>query len=385
MQIKHVLVGACLSGTVAVLTGCASQPPIATRPDPVVQQQREQIASLEDSLVTMQEELTQRERLLEEEKKAAEAARTQDLAGLEQAIRPAGETELLPPGAKPGECYARVFIPPTYSSTTRDVMVHDSIVDYQVTAAQYTWATERVLVKEPTKRIQVVPAQYEWVTEQVIVRPAATRIEQVPAQYASVEEKVLDKPAHTVWKKGRGPIEKIDEATGEIMCLVEVPATYKTVRKRVLQTPATTREVQLPAQYETVRKRVVKTPETTREVEVPAEYQTLRVRKLAKPADKRRIVTPPKYEAVPTRSLAREGRMEWRPILCETNVTRSVVYNLQTALRNAGHNPGPIDGVLGRQTLAAVSSYQRAKGLSRGGLTIETLKSLNVPLSGSDR
>jgi hypothetical protein len=51
-----------------------------------------------------------------------------------------------------------------------------------------------------------------------------------------------------VWKKGRGPIEKIDAATGEIMCLVEVPATYK-----VMDTPPTTREVTVPAEYKTVK------------------------------------------------------------------------------------------------------------------------------------
>ena len=55
-----------------------------------------------------------------------------------------------------------------------------------------------------------------------------------------------------VWKKGTGPIQRIDESTGEIMCLVEVPATYKTISKEVLVSPATTRTVEIPAVYKTV-------------------------------------------------------------------------------------------------------------------------------------
>ena len=45
---------------------------------------------------------------------------------------------------------------------------------------------------------------------------------------------------------------------------------------------------------------------------------------------------------------------------------------------SAGHAPGPIDGVIGRQSMAAVSAYQRAQGLATGGLTMETLDKLNV-------
>jgi hypothetical protein len=38
-----------------------------------------------------------------------------------------------------------------------------------------------------------------------------------PAVYETVKEKVVDRPAYTVWKKGTGPIQKVDYATGEIM------------------------------------------------------------------------------------------------------------------------------------------------------------------------
>jgi len=72
--------------------------------------------------------------------------------------------------------------------------------------------------------------------------------------------------------------------------------------------------------------------------------------------------------------------MEWRPVLCKTNMTRDIVQRIQVALKKAGHNPGPIDGVLGRSTMAAVRSYQRAKGLATGGITMSTLESLGVKI-----
>ena len=78
-----------------------------------------------------------------------------------------------------------------------------------------------------------------------------------PPVYENVTERILVKPAYTTWKKGRGPIEKINQATGEIMCLVEVPAEYRTVTKRVLKTPAGTKKVTIPAVYKTVKKRIM--------------------------------------------------------------------------------------------------------------------------------
>jgi peptidoglycan hydrolase-like protein with peptidoglycan-binding domain len=68
----------------------------------------------------------------------------------------------------------------------------------------------------------------------------------------------------------------------------------------------------------------------------------------------------------------------WKPVLCQTNLGHQVVASLQRSLAQAGHSPGPIDGVIGPQTLAAVESYQRRHGLATGGVTMETLQRLNV-------
>jgi len=83
---------------------------------------------------------------------------------------------------------------------------------------------------------------------------------------------------------------------------------------------------------------------------------------------------------VSKRELVKDGHMEWRPVLCRTNMSPAVVQRIQAALKQAGHNPGPIDGVIGGGTMAAVKSYQRAKGLATGGLTLQTLDSLGVKI-----
>ena len=285
---------------------------------------------------------------------------------------------LLPPEARSGECFARVFVPPTYQSQTEKVLKTEASDRVEIEPAQYSWVEETVLVKEESERVEVIPATYKTVTEKVLVSQESEKLETVPAVYDTVTEKVLVKEAYTTWKKGRGPIEKIDHATGEIMCLVEVPAEYKTVTKRVLVTPAQTRVVKIPAEYETVTKQVVDTPATTRMVKIPPVYDTMKVRKLVTPAKERRIEIPATYQTVSKTVKASEGQMEWRPILCETNTTPLLVSRLQTALATKGYDPGPIDGVLGPDTMSAVSAFQRKNNLVTGQLTLETVEALGV-------
>jgi hypothetical protein len=216
-------------------------------------------------------------------------------------------------------------------------------------------------------------------TEEVMVTPESYNLVEVPATYETVTEKILVREAHMEWKKGTGPIQKINEATGEIMCLVEEPALYKTVSKRILKTPVTTTKVEIPATYKTVKRRVMKTPPETRVVTIPAEYQTVKVTKLVQPAAEKRIQIPAKYQTVTKKIKVSDGHMEWRGILCDTNMTRSKISDIQRALKSAGYDPGPIDGVIGSATIKAVNSFQKEKGLVVSKyLTMNTLKELGV-------
>jgi len=143
------------------------------------------------------------------------------------------------------------------------------------TPSEYKTETQRIMTREASEKIVVIPAQYETVEERVVVKEAYTRSVDIPATYRSESESVLVEPARSVWKKGRGPIEKIDNTSGEIMCLVEIPARYETLTKTVLDKPATTKTVDVPAVYKTMKvKRLVK-PATENRVAVAAEFDSV--------------------------------------------------------------------------------------------------------------
>jgi hypothetical protein len=211
-----------------------------------------------------------------------------------------------------------------------------------------------------------------------MVKGPGKKLITVPAVYKTVTEKVLVSPEHNEWKKGVGPIERVDSITGEIMCLVKVPAVYKTVTKRVMVTPPQTKEVEIPAVYKTITKKVLVTPAQTKKVVIPAVYKTVRVKKMITPPQVQKHTIPAVYKTVTKRVKIEDAKLVWKPILCKTNMNAVTIKELQRALSSAGFNPGPIDGVYGPLTRAAVRRFQKAKGLPSGALTIETLRALHV-------
>ncbi len=312
-------------------------------------------------------------------------------------------------------------------------------------SAQFRTEKQKVMKKEASEKVVVSDPQYEWIEEKVLVKEASSKVTEVPAEYAEVQEQVLISPATTVWKKGRGLAEKIDNTTGEIMCLVEVPAQYKTVTRRVLKRPASTKVIEVPAEYavqrvrkltqsaseqripipaeyvevekrmkvsdekvgwfpqsaenafgeptgralclkevpaeyKSVMKKLVRVPPSSRKVEIPAEYQVVKKRKLTAPPRELRIPVPAQKRSIHKQVKVADERLEWRQVLCETNMSEGIISQLQRSLKTQGYDPGPIDGSVGRQTMEAVEQYQLKKGLERGGLTLATLKSLGVKI-----
>ena len=109
------------------------------------------------------------------------------------------------------------------------------------------------------------------------------------------------------------------------------------------------------------------------------EYKTVDVTNELSPPKERRIKVPAKYATVTKRKLVKDGMLDWREILCDTNMTRGRITQIQQALLKAGHNPGPIDGVIGGDTMKAVNAFQRKKGLPVDQyLNIATVKALGV-------
>ncbi len=350
------------------LAGCATDP-------------SSQLTKVQDELNQVQQKNSQLQ--------AAVDRSTSDLQRLEELnkqLQTSGDSagklatggDLLPPNAKSGECYARVLTPAVYKTETKELLKKDAGYRIEIIPATYEYVTESVLVKEASEVAELIPARYEWRTESVLVKEAYDQLKTIPAVYETKSEKILVKPAHTTWKKGRGPIERLNNSTGEIMCLIEVPAEYRTVTSKVVVTPAKTEKVSFPAVYKDIKKRVMVEGPTMVKRTVPAVYKTIKVKKVATPARENRIEIPAVYQTVTKRILVADPVLEWRSILCETNTTGDVIRNLQRALLAAGHNPGLIDGILGSDTLAAVKAYQKEKNLAVGQLTIETLKSLGI-------
>jgi hypothetical protein len=360
------------------------------------------------------------------EKIEIEPARTVWQTGLRGKARDVSDRDLaiaqalgLPKVAKAGQCYNEFYEP-----------------------AQFETKTEKLLKTASSEVITTTKPQFEWVEEKVLVKEASEKFVEVPAEYDIVKEEVLESPAYTTWKKGRGLNQRIDNATGEIMCLVEVPAKYTTLEKRVLKSPATIKKVEIPAEYKTVRvkklatpsaesrkpveaeyqtvskrvkvsdasvgwspdgtsgkgeatgrtlclaevpakfktitKRVIEEKATIRKETVPATFKTVRMSKLVAPAQEKRIPIPARHKIVPKQSKVSDARQEWRQVLCETNTTRDLVVQIQRGLQQAGYNPGPADGVLGHATMAAADAFQRKNNLPTGGLTMQTLQKLGI-------
>jgi hypothetical protein len=68
------------------------------------------------------------------------------------------------------------------------------------------------------------------------------------------------------------------------------------------------------------------------------------------------------------------------PVSCQLNATPEMIRQIQHALKQTYYYHGALDGIYGPQTRRAVASYQLAKGLAVGGMTVETLRSLGLQI-----
>ncbi|MEM7244612.1 MAG: peptidoglycan-binding domain-containing protein [Acidobacteriota bacterium] len=242
----------------------------------------------------------------------------------------------LPPNARPGECYARVYVPPVFDQVS-----------------------EKVITLPAEERLDIIPAEYDSVSEQVLVEPETSQLVEIPARYETRTEKVLVAPARTEWQKCPcDPESEVTDGTGKCICLVEIPPRYKMVKQRIMVTPGTTKRVTSPAQYKTFTKTVMVNPAREQRTSIPAEYQTV-------------------TRQVPVS----EASMEWVQIDCNTRapiLDRDTCMDLQRALEARGHYTGPINGIFGVQTRSALHSFQEKEGLEAGRLDSDTITLLNL-------
>jgi len=88
---------------------------------------------------------------------------------------------------------------------------------------------------------------------------------------------------------------------------------------------------------------------------------------------------PAVYRDVQKRVLVTKGGYtDWEEVLCETDQTPASLTQIQQALKNAGYDPGVIDGVMGSKTKEALKRYQMDNGLPIGNLNMKTLRHLGL-------
>ena len=109
----------------------------------------------------------------------------------------------------------------------------------------------------------------------------------------------------------------------------------------------------------------------------PAEYKTVAVIKPIEVPKGENM--PTLYQTVTEKVKVTDEQMRWEEILCEDHMTECRIIEVQRALEMGGYNPGPIDGVIGQQTIAAVNAFQKDFNLTVANyLTIETVKALDA-------
>jgi len=142
----------------------------------------------------------------------------------------------LPPNAKAGQCWSRVLAPARYETVTEEVVLQPAGERIEITPAKYGWDEKEIIIEEAYDRLEIIPAQFTTKSEVVTVEPAREEYQVVPAKYDTKTERVKVRDAYTTWKKGTGPISRLDATTGEILCLVEVPAEYREVSRHGTRT-----------------------------------------------------------------------------------------------------------------------------------------------------
>ncbi len=310
------------------------------------------------------------------------------------------------------------------------------------TSAKFEQTEKQILVKEESEEIKVIAPQFEGGEELVIVKQASKKKIYKPAEYEIVEEKIEIEPAKAVWKKGDGPITKIDNSTGDIMCLVQVPAKYQIFKKTVLKnkssielvdvpeatkaikisklvTDTSVDKVKIPAEYKTVsiknkvsdasfswkaagekgegtytgnqiclkeipakftkvKKLVVDAAAAVEEEKIDPVSQIIKVSNVATESEEIRTKVPAVYKTVEKRIKVSPESLVWRQILCRTNMGPGINKKIQQALKDAGVYTGVVDGNIGRGTMKSLEQYQKDNGMATGGITMDVLKKLGV-------
>lgn len=276
-----------------------------------------------------------------------------------------------PPSARPGECFAKVFVPPVYKNVAEKIVDRPATERIETTPAKYGDSVEKIRVDDGGEKVHVIPATYKTVTERVMIRaPRFKTVVRKPIIKVK-KRRVLLSAARDVWlPDGKSP---------DTIRRQRIPAKYQTVVDREVVRPGSTERVEIrPAKYRTIKRRVIDRPAKVIREKVPAKYKLIKVRKLLEPARTNKIPVSAVYKNVSKRVVESPGRQAWRPMLCKKDRTWTMVRKVQKALRRHGSYTGRLNGRLTIRTLRALDRFQAKRKIPRGYLTFETLRELRI-------
>jgi len=325
--------------------------------------------------------------------------------------------------AQPGNCYKEYFVARKFKTEPEDILVRKDYNETEVVPAEFETVEQTVIIKPASKEIVEVPAVYAETSEEVLVEaektvwkkgqnpaqklsgatgeimclvkipakyrtitkrvlqtPATTKLVDVPAEtkvievkklladtqiknipmpalYETVEKTQLESEASFSWHNANAEVDANFKYTGHQVCLTEEPAVTKELTKIVLSTPGSVEEEVVPSTIELVNTQVLVTE--AKEVKTPIEAE---------------------YKMMKKRKKTAATHVGWKRILCQTNMNKDVISKIQVALNEKGYNAGEPDGILGRGTNNALTKFQKDNSLATGGITYETLGSLNITL-----
>lgn len=185
----------------------------------------------------------------------------------------------------------------------------------------------QVLISEATEKLSTTPAKYRKGSESVLVKAAFKRLIEVPAVFKKKSDRVLVEAAHSVWQKGTGLIQKIDNDTGEIMCRVDVPAQYKTVDVSVIGTAPLVTSVTEQAVYKTINIEKLDSDAVEARDPVAAQFKTM---------NKEQIQAPGGFTWTASRAGAdSDGKHTGRVVCNQASPANEIAYE-RTVVKTAG-------------------------------------------------
>ncbi len=320
-------------------------------------------------------------------------------------------------------CFKEFFTPETYKVVPEDVLVQNERNETEVIPANFDTKEQSIEVLPSSKKVVEIPAEFEYVEEKVLVEEAKTVwkkgqnpaqklsgatgeimcLVKVPAKYRTIKKLVVTSPARTEIQEVPAEVQTVAVQTMAAEPTLQktlMPAVYETVEKKVLESKASFMWVNADTGADTpwkstgnqiclaeetaatqdVTKVVLDTPESVTEEVIPAIFEVIQVQKLVSEAKEERTPIEAEYKMVDKRKKLADTHVGWKRILCQTNMTKDVIAQIQSALNEKGYSVGKADGLLGRGTRRAIEKFQKDSNLSTGGITYETLGALNIEL-----